>query len=143
MGRESTAVDNTTNLDLDHLLSGRIRVGSSTLTANKAIEVWVYAPVRMVTGTPTYPDVFDGTDSDETIANDGQKGSALALAATIYPATTISLDYYVKPTSIAALFGGVMPPFWGIFVTHDTAVALDSTGSNHYFEYERIQNQSV
>jgi hypothetical protein len=143
VGRESTAVDNTTNVDLDHLLAGRLRVGASTLTANKAIEVWVYAPVKMTTGTPTYPDVLDGTDSDETFANDGQKASALRLAATIYPATTSGIDYYIAPVSVAALFGGIMPPFWGIFVTHDTAVALDSTGSNHYFEYYRIQNQSV
>lgn len=142
VGRESTAVDNTTNLDLDHLLSGRIMVGSSSLTANKAIEIWVYAPVAMTTGTPTYPDVLDGTDSDETFANDGQKNASLRLAATIYPATTSGLIYYVGPVSIAALFGGVMPPFWGVFVTHDTGVALDSGGTT-YLHYYRIQSQSV
>lgn len=143
VGRESTAVDNTTNLDLDHLLAGKIRSGAVALTANKAIEVWVYAPVSMSAGTPTYPDVFDGTDSDETIVNDGQKASALRLAATIYPSTATGVDYFIGPVSIASLFGGVMPPFWGVFVTHDTGQNLDSTGGNHYLHYYRIQNQTV
>jgi hypothetical protein len=143
IGRESTAVDNTTNLDLDHLLSGYIKVGGTSLTANKAIEVWAYAPVKLASGTPTYPDPLDGTDSDETFTNDGQKIAALRPVVTIYPATTINLTYYIAPVSVASLFGGVLPPFWGIWVTHDTGQSLSSTASDHVFEYYRIQNQTV
>lgn len=141
-GRESTAVDNTTNTDLDHLLSGKIRTGTSP-TANRTIEVWVYAPISMASGTPTYPDVLDGTDSAETITSANVKYSAMRLAHSILVDSTSDRDYFIPPTSVAGLFGGTLPPFWGVFVTHDTGVALNATGGNHVLHYTRIQAQSV
>lgn len=141
-GRESTAVDNTSNLDLDHLLTGKIRTGTSP-TANRTIEIWAYAPISMSGGTPTYPDVFDGTDSAETATSRNVLVSALVLVATITTDSTSDRDYFLRPTSIANLFGGQLPPYWGIFVINRTGVALNSTGSNHSLEYHRIQAQSV
>lgn len=140
-GRESSAVDNTTNVDLDHLLSGKIRVGTSP-TVSKLIEVWAYAPIKIATGTPVYPDVLDGTDSDETLTSENVKNSALRLAWSTLIDSTSDRDYFIPPTSIAALFGE-LPPYWGIFVTHDTGVALNSTAGNHELHYHRIQRQSV
>lgn len=141
-GRESTAVVNTSNLDLDHLLSGVIRAGTSP-TVSKTIEVWVYAPIKVASGTPTYPDVLDGTDSDETITSANVKYSALRLAHAITVDATSDRDYFIPPTSIASLFGGSLPTHWGVFVTHDTGVALNATGSNHYLHYQRIQAQTL
>ena len=140
-GRESAAVDNTSNLDLDHLLSGKIRVGTSP-TASKLIEVWAYAPIKIASGTPTYPDVLDGTDSDETLTSENVKNSALRLVWSTLTDATSDRDYFIPPTSIAALFGD-LPPYWGVFVTHDTGVNLNSTGGNHELHYHRIQRQSV
>jgi len=140
-GRESTAVDNRTNLDLDHLVSGKIRVGTSP-TASRTIEVWAYAPISIASGTPTYPDVLDGTDSDETLTSANVKNSAVRLVWSTLTDNTSDRDYFVPPTSIAALFGD-MPPFWGLFVTHDTGVNLNSTGGNHVLGYHRIRRQSV
>lgn len=141
-GRESTAIVNTTNLDLDHLLSGKIRTGTSP-TVSKTIEVWVYAPIKVASGTPTYPDVLDGTDSDETLTSANVKNSAMRLAHSISVDATSDRDYFIPPTSIAALFGGSLPTHWGVFVTHDTAVNLNATGGNHELHYQRIQAQSV
>jgi hypothetical protein len=45
-GRASTAVDNTTNVDLDHLVSGFVKLGTSP-TAGRVIEVWAYAPLSI------------------------------------------------------------------------------------------------
>ncbi len=141
-GRESTAVDNTTNLDLDHLVSGQIMVGT-TPTANTVIEVWAYAYQTIATGTPTYPDVFDGTDSAETITNASVKFGILRLIASIpVTATTSNVAYPFAPVSIAGIFGA-MPQFWGIFVTQSTGVALNATGGNHIIHYNRIQAQTV
>jgi hypothetical protein len=139
-GRESTVVDNQTTLDLDHLLSGQIRTGTSP-TASRVIEVWVYAPIRIVSGTPTYPDVLDGTDSDETLTSANVKASALRLAWSTLVDATSDRDYFIPPTSIAGLFGD-LPPLWGVFVTHDTGVALNATGSNHFLHYQRFQRQA-
>jgi hypothetical protein len=141
VGRESTAVDNRTNLDLDHLLSGKITTGT-TPTVSTKIEVWVFAPISIASGTPAYPDVFDGTDSAETVTSDNVKFSALRLAWTTTVDATSDRAYYMPPTSIANLFGD-MPAFWGVFVTHSTAVNLNATGGNHDLSYHRIQKQTV
>jgi hypothetical protein len=140
-GRESNAVDNTSNLDLDHLVSGVITTGT-TPTVNTTIEVWAYASYKTASGTPTYPDVFDGTDSNETVTNSGIKASALRLVASIIVTATSNVAYPFAPVSIASLFGA-MPKFWGLFVVHNTGAALNSTAGNHDFQYERIQAQSV
>lgn len=139
-GRESTAVDNTTNLDVDHILSGFVTTGT-TPTVSTVIEVWAYCSYKTATGTPTYPDVFDGTDSAETITNAGVKGF-LRLVDVMVVTATSNIAYPIKPCSILQLFG-FMPKFWGIFVTHNTVAALNATAGNHVFEYERIQAQSV
>jgi hypothetical protein len=141
-GRESTAVDNTTNLDLDHLLSGVIRAGT-TPTAGNRIEVWVYAPRSIASNVPTYPDVFDGTDSAETVTSRNVLFSALRLAHTIIVDATTDRDYFIPPISIASLFGGVLPQFWGVFVVNATGQALNATGGNHILHYNRIQSQTV
>lgn len=141
-GRESTQIDNRTNRDLDHLLAGKIQVGT-TPSVDTTIEVWVFAPIKIVSGTPTYPDVFDGTDSAETITSDGIKGAAVVHVVTLdVDATASDRDYPFNPVSISQLFNW-MPPFWGVFVTHDTGVALNSTAGNHELHYHRIRSESA
>ena len=140
-GRASTAVDNTTNVDLDHLFSGIITTGT-TPTVNTTIEVWAYASYKTVTGTPTYPDSITGTDAAKTMTSSSVKYSALARIATINVTATSNVAYPIAPVSIASLFGS-MPKFWGVFVVQSTAVALNATGGNHDLQYERIQGQTV
>lgn len=141
-GQESTAVDNTTNLDLDHLLSGKIRTGT-TPTVSRSINVYAYANISSASGTPTYPDVLDGTDSAETFTSANVMNSTLKFVASITVDATSDRDYFFGPVSIASIFGGVLPKFWGVYVAHDTAVNLNATGGNHKLSYERIQSQTV
>ena len=141
-GRESTAVDNTTNLDLDHLVSGKIRTGTSP-TASRSINVYAFANISSSSGTPTYPDGMDGTDSDETIASSNVMNGFLRPVASITTDSTSDRDYFFGPVSVASLFGGALPKFWGLFVAHDSGVALNATAGNHKISYERIQGQTV
>lgn len=141
-GRESDAVDNTANNDVDHLLAGKIRTGTSP-TASRSINVYVYANISSSSGTPTYPDVLDGTDSAETFTSANVMNSAVRLAASMLTDSTSDRDYFFGPVSVASLFGGVLPKFWGVYVAHDTGVNLNSTGGNHVLSYERIQAQTV
>jgi hypothetical protein len=140
-GRASTAVDNTSNLDLDHLVSGVVTTGT-TPTVNTTIEVWAYASYKTASGTPTYPDTITGTDANKTLTNSGTKAAALRLVASIVVSATSNVAYPFAPVSIASLFGA-MPKFWGLFVVHNTGAALNSSAGNHDFQYERIQAQSV
>jgi hypothetical protein len=141
-GQESTAVDNTSNLDLDHLLSGKITTGTSP-TVSRSINVYAYANLSSSSGTPTYADVLDGTDSAETFTSANVMNSAVKFVASITIDNTSDRAYYFGPVSIASLFGGVLPKFWGVYVAHDTAVNLNSTAGNHKLSYERIQSQTV
>lgn len=138
-GRASTAVDNTSNLDLDHLVSGKIRLGTSP-TASRVIEVWAYAPFKIASGTPTYPDSITGSDAAKTMTSANVKYAALRLLWQAFTDSTSDRDYFIPPTSIREAFGN-MPAFWGLFVVHSSGVNLNSTGGNHEFAYQRIQGQ--
>lgn len=124
-GQESTAVDNTTNLYLDYMLSGKITTGTSP-TASKTIEVGVVG----LMDDSTYPDVFDGTDSAETITSAEIK-SAIYRSFSIATTSTSNVTYPFGPISVANLFGGTLPKKFVVFVTHDTGVNLNSTSGNH------------
>lgn len=139
-GRASTAVDNTTNLDLDHLLSGPIRTGTSP-TVSTTIEVWVYAHSSIAAGVPTYVDSITGIDAAKTMTSLNVKNAALRLAALLTVDATTGRDYFIAPVSVASLFGGQLPPFWGVFLVHNTGVALNAT--QVALQYERVQAQTV
>ena len=138
-GQESTAIDNTTNTDMDHLVSGYITTGTSP-TANRTIEVWAYAVLAMASGTPTYPDVLDGTDSAETFTSRNVLLNVLRPVATLVVDSTSNRAYPFGPVSISQLYGE-LPQFWGLFVINCTGVALNSTSGNHVLQYNRIQAQ--
>lgn len=140
-GRASTAVDNTSNLDLDHLVSGMVTLGT-TPTVSKVVSVYAYAAHKIVSGTYTYPDSITGTDAAKTMTSVNVMNGALRLLWTGLSDATTGRVLYMPPCSIANAFGA-MPPKWGIFVTHETAVNLNSTSGNHEFHYQRIQAQTV
>ena len=142
IGRESSQIDNTTDKYDDAIVEGKVAVGT-TPTANTEIQVWVYASFHTSVATANI-DVLDGTDSDETMVSAGVRGSALKLGARLDVDTnTTGRVYNVAPFSVAELFGGVMPKFWGLFVTHNTGVALNSTAGNHEFSFTGIKYETV
>jgi hypothetical protein len=126
-GREATAVDNSSDKNLDYLVGGKITVGTSP-TAGTEIRVYIVALAE----DSTYPDVFDGTDSDETWTSVGIRDASSQLLVSIaVDATTSDRTYWFGPRSVGALFGGSMPKKFTVFVTHNTGVNLNSTGGNH------------
>ncbi len=132
-GRESATIDNSTNLYLDYLISGKITAGTSP-TASRSIEVWA---VGSWDGT-NWPDVFDGTDSAETITSADIKASVCRFVAAMATANTSDRTYHFGPVSIAAAFGGTLPPKFVLFVTHSTGVALNSTAGNHQIRIQPV-----
>jgi hypothetical protein len=132
-GRESATIDNTSTLALDYLVSGKVTAGTSP-TASRSIEVWA---VGSWDGT-NWPDVFDGTESAETITSADIKASICRLVAAMATANTSDRTYHFGPVSLAAAFGGVLPPKVVLFVTHSTAVALNSTAGNHQIRLQPV-----
>lgn len=126
-GRESTAVVASSASVTDYLIGGKITTGTSP-TANKSIEIWLIGTLE---DTPTWPDVFDGIDSAETITSNGVKYAICKLVKAITIESTSDRTYWFGPESVAQRFGNSLPKQWGVFVTHDTAVNLNATAGNH------------
>jgi hypothetical protein len=126
-GRQSNAVDNTSALALDYLVSGKITTGTSP-TASRQIEVWA---VGSWDGS-NYPDVITGAgDASKTVTSSDIKNSICRLVAVMATSSTSNVTYHFGPVSIASAFGGVCPPKFVLFVVHNTAVALNATAGNH------------
>lgn len=135
-GRESTEVDNTTNKYVDAIVQGKVTVGT-TPTANTTIAIYVWGASTSLATTAI--DVLDGTDSAETLTNTGVLGSALRLGSSIAVlVNTSDITYNIAPFSVAALFGGNMPKYWGLFVAHNTGVNLNASNAN-LFSYNGIK----
>lgn len=126
-GQESTAVNNTSNLYRDYRLSGKVTVGT-TPTINTEIRIYVVG----IMDDSTWPDVFDGTDSAETITSAGVGSGFLKLAAVCQvDATTSNRTYFFDAGSVAQLFNYTLPKQFVVFVAHNTGVNLNSTAGNH------------
>lgn len=122
-GWESTAIDNTSNLYLDYAVTAKITVGT-TLTAG---EIRLYL-VAMLDDS-TWPDVFDGTSSAETVTNAGIRDAICKLGAVSATTTTNSVVYYLHCPSVAAVFGGNLPAKFVVFITQSTNANLASSGN--------------
>jgi hypothetical protein len=129
-GRESTAVDNTSTLAVDYLVSGKTKMGAAAPTANTFLEVWVYAEIE---DTPEYPDPFDGIDSAETATSRNWLMAAAKLAVVVTFDATANQVYGIAPFSVAQLYGGNVPKRWGLFITQGSGQALSSTAGDHVF----------
>ena len=134
-GRESTAVDNSSNLYLDYLISGKITTGTSPTAAS--IQVWT---VGSWDGT-TWPDVFDGTSSAETITSADIKNALCKSVAILPTNNTSDRTYSFTGVSMKTVFGGVLPSQYVLFVVHNTGVALNGTAGNHELRYQGVYPQ--
>ena len=131
--RQSTVIDNTTDLFQDVLLMIKIKSGGSGTSSSGVVNVYVYGTVD--NGT-TYTDGATGSDAAMTPTSPSNLrfiGQLNVVANT----TT----YTGGPWSVAAAFGGVMPAKWGIVIENKSGGTLDSTEGNHAKLYQGICSQ--
>ena len=128
-GRESTEIDNTTTQYVDALVNvdGILGHASTAPTVGQYIGLWVWGADTSL-GT-TALDVLDGTDSAETLSHVGVLNSLRFAGSATVTVATANLKHYILPFSVAALFGGVMPKFWGLYLAHNHTGALAATQS--------------
>ena len=121
-------------------LEGFVTVGT-TPTIDTTIRIYVWGSHTSL--ATTAKDVLDGLDSVETLSSSGIRDGFLRLAAIMdVDTTTSNRKYHFGPVSVAQLFGK-MPQFWGVFVAHNTGVALNATAANHEIKYTGIELESV
>ena len=129
-GRESDEISNTSNKYMDaivHVLG--ITGSASAATIGQSINVYVWGADTSLATTPI--DALDGVDSAETITLPTLQ--ALRFAGSAYTTvTTASQVYYIQPFSVAALFGGVLPKFWGLFVATSLTGGLAASMSGKF-----------
>ncbi len=122
VGREATAVNNTSNKFLDALLAGTFTMASGTPAGTKSIYIYALGSLN----NTDWPDNTTGADAACTPTN---KNNLVLLKAV--DVQTASLTYKTEPVSVAAAFGGVLPPYWSIVLINDTGLTL-SSGSLNY-----------
>lgn len=118
-GRESTVIDNTTNLYLDALVEVLVSFPNSAPGSSKAIYIWAYGSLD---GT-NYTGACTGADAGYTRDNP----TVLALLGSI-PIPTQNKVYRSRPFSVARAFGGQLPRKWGIVVQNDANQTLNGSG---------------
>lgn len=121
-GRESTAVDNTTNKYLDALVQVKVTLQTGTPGNDKGVYVYAYGSED----GSTYTDNATGTDAAITLRDP----SALVLIGFIPCPDSGGVTYEGSPMSVARAFGGRLPRKWGIVVRNYTNVALHASAGN-------------
>lgn len=135
--RESTAVDNTSNLYLDAQVGGRVQI--ATVTADGQIEVYAYGSWD---GT-RYTAGLAGTDAAitwGTTDNTGVDGynDLVPLGSIAVDTSDDQDDVEFGPFSLAAAFGGRLPRKWGVVVKNVTGVQFHATGTNNEVKFTGI-----
>lgn len=129
-GRESTWITNSSNY-LDYRISGTF-ISGTTPTAPAEHRLYY---VSATEDTPTYPDVFDGTDSAETLTNTNIRDS-LIIGWSGTASTSTNVTYPIVSALTLAQAFGVCPKHWGLFFTHAHTAALktDANNTNSLFQ---------
>lgn len=121
VGRQSTLVDNTSDLFTSALIYAKITVGTSP-TANTPIYLYL---VRY-DNSAIADDIAGTSDAALTVKN-------ASLLGIINCTATTSDQAYQAVFDTSAL--GPLGPKWGIAVVHSTGVNLNATGGNHVINY--------
>jgi hypothetical protein len=128
-GRESTQIDNTSTQYIDCIVNVKGITGhaSTAPTVGQMIQLYCWGADTSLATTAI--DVLDGTDSAETLGHVSVLNSLRFVAAPTVTVATAGLVYYIQPFSVASLFGGVMPKFWGLYAAHNHTGALGASNS--------------
>jgi hypothetical protein len=118
--RESTAVDNSTNLYDDAMVYVALKTHASTApTGDKACSVYAYGSSD---GT-NFNDFITGSDAETVLVSP----TNLRLIGVVSMPTANTV-YKQVIGSVALAFGGVLPPKWGIAILNSTGATLNATG---------------
>lgn len=127
--RESTAVDNSSNLYLDAIV--RVSVSVGTVANPKEVRVYVYGSED----GSVYEDPCTGSDAAITLED-----PPVTRLARVIPTPTSS-KVYEALFSVAQCFGGSMPRKWGIIIDNQTGAAL--AASNNSASYSGVYQTVV
>jgi hypothetical protein len=117
----SAAVDNTSNLSIDEIVTWKIITGTGP-TAGTFVECWLWEMMD----DSVYPDTLTGLEGAFTLTSANVK-----LSGVFKPANSITVDSnngrtYYNSFRLSQAFGMPPPKKWGAGVVNVTGVALGS-----------------
>jgi hypothetical protein len=131
--RQSTAIDNTSDLFDDVQVVVKVKSAGSSTSATGYVNVYAFGSVD---GGTTYTESAGASDAGITLTSP-TNARLIGVINVVANATT----YVGGPMSVASAFGGKMPDHWGIIVENKSGAALDSTEGNHAKQYRGIYGQ--
>lgn len=129
----SALVDNSSNGDIDEIVTVLVKTGASGVSSTGSVTIYVYGCVG---GTTTCTDAVTGTDATQTLTNPTNLVKVAACNA-VANATT----YTCGPFSVANQFGGVLPVRWGVVIQNLTGATLAASGSSAVYDSVQMTNQ--
>ena len=123
-GWQSAVVDNTTDLYLDAQVQVVLDFANTAPANDQAAYVYAYAGLNT-----TYTNPASGSEGSITLTSIATTGQNLRLLG-VLPYTTADEVVEGSPMSVAAAFGGTLPPKWGIVVMNYSGAALAASGNS-------------
>ena len=124
-GWTCNAIDNTSVLALDYLVSGQFTSEGAGVT-RQAGYIYVYA-YGAFDDAPTWPALFSagtaGSVGAVSCHSAEARDSGMRLVAALYCNATNSAVFTFPPTSIAAVFGGSLPNRFALYVASNIATS--------------------
>jgi hypothetical protein len=125
----SDIIDNTTDLDLDKLITGKIALGNSATAGQIAL----YAIAMLDDSNWPASALTSGTFGTEGTGAFKDATNRDAVAMLVWAVGTRADSgtddvYQIAASSLAGAFGGILPAKCVLFLTHSTGVNLASSG---------------
>jgi hypothetical protein len=135
-GRESTVIDNTTNVYMDAILQVKFKLLTGTPGVDQAVYVYVHGSEDGATFTDGN---LTGVDAALTL----RAPTNMTMLQTIFAATTGGATFVGQPISVALAFGGMLPRKWGVVIRNATNLAFSATAGDHVVRYTGIKVANV
>jgi hypothetical protein len=138
-GWMSNAIDNSTNLYLDALVSIELAAVNTAPANSKAIFLYAYALVDSSASAYTSSGDTVPSGSEGTLTFPDVTANAIPmpiLGVVPYPVQNKALNG--GPFSVAKCFGGVLPPKWGIAMINHSGMTLSVTNIKYVEVYSSV-----
>ena len=134
-GWKSNSIDNSSNLYLDALVSIELAAVNTAPANEKALFLYAYSLIEGSAYASTGDGTIDGTEGTVTFPSITTLPVVLPILGILpYPVQNKAIN---SPAySVAAAFGGVLPPKWGIAMLNRTGMTLNVTNI-YYIEVYR------
>ena len=130
--RQSSVIDNRTNKYLDYMVHVKLASTTGTIGGDRA--AYVYAVARDADNLADYTENASTADSVITLTS---PPNAVRIGYVSVPAA--NTVYRAGPFSVAAAFGGFMPPQFAIVIENRTGLALSATTANFGVHVQPVQ----